>query len=142
MSEEAEDLGIVPEKVCYVIVAARELDNKLEDEDAEETVHAPRLVEEGDAATEEFGHDSVYQELKSFIDGLNEEEQVSLVALMWLGRGEYAREEWDDAREEAARVRNAHTADYLMDTPLLADYLEEGLDQFGVSCDDIDPGRL
>ena len=142
MPDEAEELGIVPEKICYVIVAARELDNEMGDEDAEEPAHVPRGLDEGIAPAEEFGHDAVYQELKSFIDGLNEEEQISLVALMWVGRGEYDRDEWDEAREEAARVHNRHTAEYLMDTPLLADYLEEGLDRFDISCDDVDPGRL
>ena len=61
---------------------------------------------------------------------------------MWVGRGEFNIKEWTDALEEAENLRNVKTADYLIDTPMLADYLEEGLDQFDISCEDIDTGRL
>jgi hypothetical protein len=39
---------------------------------------------------------------------------------------------------EIGDVREKHTTDYLLGTPLLADYLEEGLSQFGLSCDGFD----
>ncbi len=53
-----------------------------------------------------------------------------MVALMWVGRGDYALEEWDDALSQARDSWNKRTADYLIGTPMLADYLAEGLDQF------------
>lgn len=141
---DPDKLGIAAEKVCYIIISSRELDaDSLEGDEADEAASPARDLEaEADDPVEEFAHDATYQELHSFIDGLNEEEQIGLVALMWVGRGEYSVEEWQDAVDEAERAHNEHTADYLIDTPLLADYLEEGLDQFGISCDDIDPGRL
>jgi hypothetical protein len=55
---------------------------------------------------------------------------MMLVALMWLGRGDYALEEWEDALEFAEETYTDHTAEYLVGTPLLADYLAEGLQQF------------
>ena len=63
------------------------------------------------------------------------EEQVDLVALMRLGRGDGTIEEWDDLRREAAdeRERNRHTARYLLGQPLLGDYLADGLAAFGLS---------
>ena len=140
-----QELGIYPEKVCYVIVAARELDSGVLDDDDGDSPDVPRDLEdeiEQGGAAEDFAHDATYHELKSFIDGLNREEQASLVALMWLGRSDYALDEWKDAVEEATRAQNRHTADYLLDSPLLADYLEEALSQFDVSCEDFDPGRL
>ena len=42
------------------------------------------------------------------------------------------------ARTEAARAHNEHTAEYLMGTPLLADYLSEGLACLGISCADFE----
>jgi hypothetical protein len=51
---------------------------------------------------------------------------------MCLGPGDYAIAEWARALAEARERWNERTADYLIGTPLLADYLTEGLDQ--LSC--------
>jgi hypothetical protein len=56
--------------------------------------------------------------------------------LTWLGRGDAGIEEWSDLRSEAARARNERTAAYLLGLPLLSEHLEEGLSQFGRSCED------
>jgi len=56
--------------------------------------------------------------------------------LTWLGRGDASLEEWDDLRSEARRVRNERTATYLLGLPLLPEHLQEGLSQFGRSCED------
>jgi hypothetical protein len=45
-------------------------------------------------------------------------------------------EEWDDLREEAARLHNNRTSAYLLGEPMLADHLEEGLFQLGIACED------
>ncbi|MDH3451919.1 MAG: DUF3775 domain-containing protein [Gammaproteobacteria bacterium] len=70
----------------------------------------------------------VYNELGSIIDDLEPDQQVSLVALMWVGRGDYDASEWQDALRYAAEAHNERTAEYLIATPLLAEYLREGLD--------------
>jgi hypothetical protein len=75
--------------------------------------------------------DFTYQELASTIDDLEPDQQISLVALMWLGRGDFTLEEWDDALAQATDAYNARTAEYLIATPLLSDYLEEGLNLHG-----------
>ncbi len=80
--------------------------------------------------TAEFEQDPYYQELKTTIEDLEPDQQISLVALVWLGRGDFALEEWPDALGTAAERWNAHTADYLIGTSLLADYLAEGLQLF------------
>ena len=78
-----------------------------------------------------------------FIQGLTEEEQIELVALTWVGRGDFGKQEWEEALEEAAADRhNDRTAQYLLGIPMLADYLEEGLDAFGLSCAGFDEARL
>lgn len=75
-----------------------------------------------------FGGDPLYQQLKASIEDLEPDQQVTLVTLMWIGRGDYSVEEWDEAEEHAQESWNDHTADYLIGTPLLAEYLSEALD--------------
>lgn len=71
--------------------------------------------------------DLSFQEVRDLIRDLEPDQQVSLVALMWLGRGDFSADEWSDALEQARDQWNARSAEYLLSTPLLADYLEEGL---------------
>src|SRR6267154_678029 len=54
---------------------------------------------------------------------MSEDEQVDLVTLTWLGRGDGTLADWDELRAEAARVHNKRTASYLLGEPLLPDYL-------------------
>ena len=85
------------------------------------------IVEE--SKPEEHAQDSAYNELKGAIDTLNEEERFGLVALMWIGRGTYSSDEFEKAISDARSADNQHTAEYLIDTPLLPDYLQEALIQ-------------
>ena len=64
------------------------------------------------------------------------------VAFTWLGRGDYALIDWEDLMSEVQDVRDNRTVDYLIGTPLLADYLEEGLDKLGISVEDAERGVL
>ena len=85
---------------------------------------------------EDHRDDPVVQEIASTIFGMSEDEQIDLVALAWLGRGDGSVKDWDELRAEAARAHNKRTASYLLGMPLLADYLGEALSQFGHSCDE------
>jgi hypothetical protein len=130
------------DKVCFVIVKAREFDAKV---DVEEPDPGDNPTDTGSREIlQDYADDSTLQELSAFVDDLNEDEQIDLVALMWVGRGDYDASEWDDAREEAIRARDehGHTADYLVGAPMLGDLLEEGLSQFGLSCKDVDTSHL
>ena len=86
--------------------------------------------------------DPVDQELVAFIEAMSEDEQVDLVTLTWLGRGDGALADWDELRAEAARVHNKRTASYLLGEPLLPDYLEEALAAFGRSCEEFGEDHL
>ncbi|WP_135506523.1 DUF3775 domain-containing protein [Roseovarius aestuariivivens] len=72
-------------------------------------------------------------ELRAFIDRLSEDEQASLVALMWIGRGSFDAEDFEEAKATAAEEATTPTADYLLGTPHLSDHLENGLDALGIS---------
>jgi hypothetical protein len=75
--------------------------------------------------------DSVYEQLLAEINDLEPIQQVELVALTWMGRGDYDVSEWDSAINQAKRSWNRRTAEYLLGDPLVADYLEEGLTLLG-----------
>jgi hypothetical protein len=129
-------LAISPEKVCYVILKAREFD--VLDEAPGDSAEAD---DESWSALAAHHDDPTYRELRAFISSLNEDEQVDLVALTWLGRGDASIDEWEDLRAEAARAHNKRTASYLLSKPMLPDHLEDALDQFGLSCEDFDLAR-
>jgi hypothetical protein len=121
-------LTISPEKVCYVIAKARELDVK---------VAAEELDDEGmGRILEDYADDPTLEELKSFLEAQSDDELRELLALAWVGRGDFGADEWQDALSQVQDVREKHTVDYLLGTPLLSDYLEEGLAQFGHSCEE------
>jgi hypothetical protein len=46
--------------------------------------------------------DPVADEIRGFIGALNEDEQIDLVALAWLGRGDGTIDDWDELRAEGS----------------------------------------
>jgi hypothetical protein len=67
---------------------------------------------------------------------MSEDEQIDLVTLAWLGRGDGTLDDWADLRAEAARAHNKRTASYLLGMPLLSNHLKDALAQLGISCDE------
>jgi hypothetical protein len=133
-------LRISPEKVCFVVVKARELDVKVPPTDLDEGSNAS----DDDMAQilEDYADDPTFEELKSFLEALNDDELEDLLALTWLGRDDYTIDDWDDIMAEVQDVRERHTIEYLLGTPLLADYLEDGLGAFGLSCEEFELGHM
>lgn len=76
---------------------------------------------------EDYPDDPVQQELREMLADLNEDQLADLVTLMWLGRGDFSAADWKERRREAMRLDPRRTPDYLIETPQMADYLEEGL---------------
>lgn len=133
-------LEIAPEKIAHVIIKAREFDAKVgawdespEDGDAEE---------DPASELESFSDDTVFQEVASFIEALNDDEQVGLVAVTWIGRGTFEVDELEEAITTARDEAVNKTSVYLLGIPLLADYLEEGLEKLGYSVDDVESDVL
>ena len=83
----------------------------------------------------EYGHEieRAENELRGFLETLNEEECVSLIAIMWIGRDSFAVDEVQEAIEVARNEAVTPTADYLIGTPHMSDHLENGLDELGIS---------
>ncbi len=83
-----------------------------------------------------YSDDPVATEFITTVNDLEPDQQIYLVALMWLGRGDFLLDEWDDAVLQATESYNNRCAEYLLATPLLADYWREGLNLHEYSCDD------
>ena len=127
-------LTIDPDKVCQIIVKARALSAKVEavEEDPASNMAEDEMLEVLTDSVE----DATDQEVAEFINSLNVDEQVELVALAWIGRGSFIKEEWREALREARHAHNERTAEYLLGLPLLGDYLADGLAEFGHTCDE------
>lgn len=133
-------LEISTAKVAHVIVRARECDVKVGSwEDPNEYSFRDS---DADAVLENFSDDATRAELSEFISGLNEDEQASLVALAWIGRGSFSPEELDEAIATAKAEHVNSTENYLLGMPMLADFLEEGLDKLGYSVEEVEEDLL
>lgn len=127
-------LDLNPETVCRIIDKAHEFHAKEQVVIPEEPANPS-----GDWARQVLADhvgDPTYRELKTIIEDLEPDQQVSLVALMWVGRGDFDESEWSDALAQARDSWTEHAADYVIATPLVADYLEEGLAALGYSCEE------
>jgi len=81
-----------------------------------------------DGLAEEENDDLTDEELRELIEDLNVDEAAELVAIAWIGRGDFDAEDFSQAVDEARERAVGSTASYLLGMPLLADYLEAGLD--------------
>lgn len=82
-------------------------------------------------AAEQETENPIETELVTLINGLNIDAQRDLLALIWVGRGDYDSNDWSSARRQARETQHLHVAQYLEETPLASDYLIEGLIQLG-----------
>ena len=130
-------LEISPTKVGFVIVKAREYGAKVGAWDDSATSD-----HDAESILEDFTDDSTVAELKEFIHDLNEDEQVSLVALAWIGRGSFGPDELEEALDTARAERTNRTEEYLLGMPLLSDYLEDALDKLGYSVEDAEDDAM
>lgn len=139
-TEPSPELSIDPETVCFLIIKAREFDAKVDPDDPNSGSN-PADDKEIDIL-ENRRSDPTYAELLGTLEALNEDELTDLVALTWIGRGDYTKDEWAEAKAQAALNPAETTADYLLGTPLLGDYLENGFTELGYSCEDADREHL
>ncbi len=135
MDEEYEiDLTISPEKVCDIVQKARVVMEKVEATDPDSGSNP--TDDESIDVLEDLADDASLEQLTAVLDVLNDDEQVEILALLWLGRGDFTLDSWEEALETARSVRHRHISLYLSETPRAPDFLEEGLAQLGYSCDD------
>ena len=68
--------------------------------------------------------------MRDFIAGLNVDEQTDLLALIFVGRGDFDIAEWNHAVREARARITRRDADYMIGDPALPEYLGTSLDAF------------
>lgn len=119
-------LQISPETIAYIIIRARELGSGVDP-----WAHQGSRPQHGLRA-----------ELRDVIAALNEDEQASLVAVMWIGRDSFEPEELAEAIETARVERTVPTEDYLLGEPRLADLLEAGLEALGISPEEAEDNAI
>lgn len=135
------ELTISPEKVCFLVIKAREFDAKQLPNDADPGSNPSD--DQDIEVLEDQPDDPVVEEMTSLIESLSQDEQIDLVALAWLGRDDNTIADWADVRADAASAYNRRTtARYLLGTPQLGDLLEEGFAILGRSCEDFEINRL
>ncbi len=121
---------IDPTVVQFIILKAREFDVKVPPADPDP---GSNPTDDADLEIlEDYPDDTTEQELRDAIEGLSDDAAIDLVAMFWLGRGDFTAAEWQEARELAAERVKADVAPYLMGEPNLGDFLEDGLDQLGL----------
>lgn len=131
--DEVPSLQVNPGDVCQLIQLARDFhakDSVVIDDEPESLTDD--LVFD---ALEQHGKDPVVAEFRNIIDDLDRGQQVQVVGLLWVGRGDYDLSEWQRATSDAEEQWSDHTADYLLAHPMLAEYLGEGLELLGYRCD-------
>jgi hypothetical protein len=132
------ELQISPAKIGWLILKARAYDAKI----------APPIATSATSEDDEIElldnrpNDPDVEEIVGFVRGLNEDEEIDLVALTWVGRGTFDIEDWQEARRTAREERTTRTERYLLGLPLLADYLAEGLESFGIDPADAEEEAL
>ena len=131
---------IATDTICRIVIKARQFDVKEGEVDPDEASNA---TDDGFTdVLEDDPDDPVYLELKSFIDGLDVDDQCELIALLWIGRGDYDQSEWGRAFKVAQDERTERTAEYLLGTPLLADLLSEGMAYYDMNCNELESEHL
>ena len=128
-------LSIPLTTVGWIIVKAREFDAK----DAD-----PGGVDDSDSGNplgvlQDRGDDPTAAELTSWIDDLTDTQKSELVALFWLGRDDGDASDFPDLVDEArVQQRKGSTARYLLGSPMLGDYIEEGLERLGIDTSEVE----
>lgn len=131
------DLGIDTDTVRLLAEKARALASGVTGDYEDGHEHEVEFEGDGgdshrhDGLVEEEDDDRSEDELRQLLGDLNVDEAAALVALAWIGRGDYSGDEWDDALAAARGRANRRTADYLLGMPMLGEWLEEGLEAIG-----------
>lgn len=128
-------LSINPEIVCFIISKAKEFQAK-EGVTFDESIPDSEYEYDWSQILADHEDDLTYREVSSVIEELDFDQQVDLLTLMYIGRGDYESNEWSKAHKEARLNLAPHLTKYLLAKPQIAEYLEKGLELIGASCEE------
>ncbi|WP_068315188.1 DUF3775 domain-containing protein [Polycladidibacter hongkongensis] len=109
--------------------------------DSYEDGHEGNVNFDPDAATlqvlpeglaEEAHDDYLDEELVELMSDLNIDESAELVAITWIGRGDYDAADFAEAVLQAKERATGSAKPYLLGLPHFPDHLENGLNELGV----------
>lgn len=127
-------LTMTPDSAFAILLKARQYDVKVAETDPDS---GSNPSDDNSVDALEFGPtDDTRHELVSAIHDLNDDEQLDLIALIWLGRGDFSLDEWNEARKAAGDIGRDRPPRYVAEIPLVSDYLQDGLSQFNESIED------
>jgi len=130
----APELAITTDEAFYILMKAREFDEKTPDSDPDS---GSNPTDDGSAdALEDQAGDPTEDELVAAIESLNDDAQLDLIAMIWIGRGDFSLAEWDEARQAARDIGRQRMSRYVRGIPLVSDYLDEALSQMGYALED------
>lgn len=133
-------LNIPLAKLADIIAKARGYDVKVEPVEPDP---GSNPSDDGDRAVlSDYADDPTGEELSEVIASLNDDERDELVALVWIGRGVFQKEEWAQALAQARSELDRPAVEYLMGEPLLGDFLEEAISELGYSLEDYKEGNF
>jgi hypothetical protein len=131
------EIDLDPAIAEFIILRARAFDVKVPPVEPDPGSNA---VDDGERGViEDYPSDETETELRDAIEGLSEDAALDLVAVLWIGRGDFTAAEWGEARALAAEREMGDVADYLMGEPSLGDFLEEGMTALGYTPQDFGP---
>ncbi len=120
--------------LAWIILKAREFDVKDVD-----TSDEPRSDDDDPMSVlEDRTDDPTIDELTNWIEDLNDQQKAELVAIFWLGRDDGDAKDFPGLVNDARRQQGKGTARYLLGSPLLGDYLEDGLERLGIDTSEIE----
>ena len=125
------------ETLCRIVLRAREYEAQVPSNygDDEEPDNVDDTGEEVLSVLDDDINTSVEEELRGILDDLADDQLTEVLAFCWVGQGTYDASDWDEALEAAAEENNV--IDELLEMPMMASVLEQGLAAFELSCDGI-----
>lgn len=126
-----EEIGLARDQLAFIVLKARAFDAETDAVDPDDGSNDAddRFVD----VLESSRDNPNARELRAAIVALDDDGKAALVALAWLGRGDFEASEWTEAQATARERHNGATARYLMGLPLLGDLIEEGADKLGIN---------
>lgn len=128
-------LNINTHIICFLILKAREFQ-------AKEGVSFPEKIKDSENEYDwaqilaDHQDDLTFLEVKKVISDLEPDQQIELLALMYIGRGDFEMTEWKKALKEAEDTIEPNLAEYLFAKPQLPEYYEHALEILGFNCED------
>jgi hypothetical protein len=125
----APQLTLKPDEAFFILLKAREFDEEADrsDSDPDAGEDTDQGIADGAAGWETLA------ELAGALRSLNDDARLDLIALIWIGRGDFALSEWSDARHAAADIGRGRFVRYVTGIPVVSDYLDEAFSQVGWS---------